>query len=334
MRITRDLLLKVVNDTIIQRTRVDRAILAAYLTGSLLGENYMLGGAADVDLAFIHLDDPPVEREIVRLTDEVHLDISHYSQKMFRQPRTLRQHPWMGPTISGCKVVYDPQHFMDFTQASVRGQFDRSDNVLGRVRPQVEHARQMWLGFSNHLPSGADPEEVARFLRAVDHAANGLAGLSGPPLTERRFLLDFPARAEAIGHPNLQAALLGMVGAPYVEAARLRDWLADWQAAYDALPSMDTPPRLHPHRRAYYLLAIQSMLQGGQSHAALWPMLRTWTLAASRLPQDAPSRLAWQSACEQLGLLGDRLPERIQALDAFLDMAEEAIEGWEQAAGV
>jgi hypothetical protein len=330
MRITRDLLLKIVNDTVTQRTRGNRAILSIYMTGTLLGDHYMLGGAADIDLSFIHLDEPPQEREIVRLTDEVHLDIAHYSQKVFRQPRSLRQHPWLGPTIFGCKVVYDPQHFMDFTQASVRGQFDRPDYVLGRVRSQLEHARQMWLGFSTQPPDGADPVEVRRLLRAVDHAANALASLSGPPLTERRFLLDFPARAEAIGRPNLQPALLGMVGAPYVETAELQAWLQDWQAAYDALPAEGAPARLHPHRRGYYLLAMQSMLGGGQPQAALWPMLRTWSLAASLVPQSVP---AWQAACERLGLVGPGFAQRIQALDAFLDMAEEAVDRWAEAAG-
>jgi hypothetical protein len=333
MRITRDLLLKNVNDTVAQRTRADRSILSVYLSGSLLGDDYLLGGSADIDLAFIHLDDPSQEREIVRLTDDVHLDIAHYSQKVFRHPRSLRQHPWLGPTIFSCKVIYDPQHFMDFAQASVRGQFDLPETVLSRVHSQLEHARQMWLGFDTQMPPDPGPQDVSRFLRAVDHAANAIASLSGAPLTERRFLLDFPTRAEAINRPNFQPALLGIVGAPYVDAAALLSWLEDWQAAYTALPPASTPARLHPHRRNYYQLAMRAMLQGGQPHAALWPMLRTWSLSTGLLPADSPCQPAWRAACERLGLLGVKLPERIQALDAFLDMAEEAVERWAQSAG-
>ena len=106
----------------------------------------------------------PVEREIVRISDEVHLDIAHYSRKLYRQTRELRLHPWLGPILYGCKILYDPQHFMDFTQASVRGQFYRPDQVMGRVQPQVENARQIWLAFTSPR-DGPDNETVSYYLR-------------------------------------------------------------------------------------------------------------------------------------------------------------------------
>ena len=148
MRINRDTLLGIANDTVAQRVRQDHGILSAYLCGSLLGDHFLLGGSADIDLVFIHIDLPPVGREIQRLTDDVHLDIAHYSQKDFREPRRLRQHAWLGPTIFSCRLLHDPQHFMHFTQASVRGQFERPDHVLERARPQSAHARQVWVELS------------------------------------------------------------------------------------------------------------------------------------------------------------------------------------------
>ncbi len=102
MRINRDTLLGIAQDTVARRVRQERGILSAYLCGSLLGENFLLGGAADIDLVFIHIDPPAIEREVLRLTDEVHLDIAHYAQKDFREPRRLRQHAWLGPTIFSC----------------------------------------------------------------------------------------------------------------------------------------------------------------------------------------------------------------------------------------
>ena len=147
MRINRETLLKIAEQTVAQRVRNDRDIMAAYLSGTLLEENYLLGGTADVDLTFLHMDKPTIEREVQRLTDEVHLDMTHYDQRDFSQARKLRLHPWLGPTIYAAKILHDPQHFLDFTQASVRGQFYRPDYILERAHQQLRHARDIWSGF-------------------------------------------------------------------------------------------------------------------------------------------------------------------------------------------
>jgi hypothetical protein len=234
MRVTHETLLRVVRDTVAQRTRIDRSLMSVYLSGSLLEDEYMLGGTTDIDLVFIHTDLEGPDREIVRLTDEIHLDIAHHLHKDYRQTRRLREHPWLGPTLERCVIFHDPQHFMDFTQASVRGQFDRPDHVMERSRRQAEHARQVWL-YYHEQKHKAGPKEISDYLRAIEHAANAIASLSGPPLTERRFLLKFPQRMQAIGHPGLYPGLLGLIGGPNVNVDVLRSWLPDWEAAYHAI---------------------------------------------------------------------------------------------------
>jgi hypothetical protein len=332
MRITRDVLLKLAKDTASQRARADLGILAVYLHGSLLNDEPLLGGTADIDLTIVHNDEPPCEREIVRISDEVHLDITHHARKLYRQTRELRLHPWLGPTLDGCKILYDPQHFMDFTQASVRGQFYRADQVLGRVQPQLENARQIWLSFNANADC-ADCEMVSKYLRAVEQAVNAIAGLTGNPLTERRFLLGFPQRAEAVGHPGLYPGLLGLLGGPMADADALRNWLPGWRQAVEALPDDKISPRLSPPRRHYYFRAFEAMLDGDQPLVVLWPLLRTWTEAVSLLAEDAPAHAPWKEAVTQLGLLGDGFPEREAALDAYLDQSEELVEDWARANG-
>jgi hypothetical protein len=145
MRINRRSLLRVIRNTVLERTHTNPNLVSIYLGGSVLGSDYALGGTVDIDLFFIHAGPVEQEREIVRLTDEVHLDIAHHDQKAYRHPKELRLHPWMGHTIKDGEIFYDPSHFMDFTQASVRGQFARPDNVLIRVRKQG----------SSRLPAGA-----------------------------------------------------------------------------------------------------------------------------------------------------------------------------------
>jgi len=327
MRITREALLKLAQDTANQRARADLGILAVYLHGSLLDEEPLLGGTADIDLFFVHNDEPAFEREIVRITDEVHLDIAHHPRKIYRQARELRMHPWLGPVLYGCKILYDPQHFLDFTQASVRGQFYRPDQVLGRIRPQVESARQMWLSLTSAKDSPGI-ETVSLYFRAVGLVANAIAGLSGKPLTERRFLMGFPKRAEAVGHPGLYAGLLGLLGGPMVDAPAVRAWLPGWRLAVETLPGDKTPPRLSPPRIPYYLRAFEVILDSDQPLGVLWPLLHTWTKAVGLLPEDSRAHGAWKDAITRLGLLGKAFTEREAALDAYLDQVEELLEAW------
>jgi hypothetical protein len=301
--------------------------MAVYLDGSLLREHPTIGGTTDIDLFFLHAEAVREEREIVRVTDEIHLDISHHPLNLYRRNKELRRHPWLGPAIQGCKILYDPQHFLDFTQASVRGQFDRPDHVLERARPQAEHARQIWFGFQPYLGE-AGPVDQLKYLRALDHAANAIALLSGPPLTERRFLLDFPARAVRVKHPGLNAGLLGLLGSPQLDAPKLRAWLGDWRLAYEAAAPSPVNPSLHPHRLDYYEKAFETLLEGERFQAVLWPLWRTWTRLIAGLSTDTAHRSAWQAAGESLGLLGQAFQDRLNALDAFLDLIEETLDSW------
>jgi len=321
------MLLKIANDTVAKYVSSDRTLLAIYLQGSMLGEAPLIGNTADIDLFLIHTDEVAAEREIIRVSDEVHLDISHHTHSLYRQPHELRVHSWLGPAVYGCKIMYDPQHFVDFVQASVRGQFNSVDNVLRRVRKQAEHSREMWESFNAH-PFPPNPKEASLYLHALEHAANAMAGLSGQNLTERRFLLDLPGKAEAVHKPGLYPGFLGLLGAPTVDAETLRSWLPEWREAYHAIPDSAAPIRLHPHRWLYYERAVDVMLNSPTAHDALWPLWRTWTHAICALPADTPHHIAWQQAGEQLGLLGKAFEDKITALDAYLDMVEETLEAW------
>lgn len=327
MRITQEILRKIANDTVAKRTRKDRSLLSVYLHGSLLEETFLLGGTTDIDLVFIHDNNPQIKREIEALTDEVHLDIAHHPRSEYRDTRTLRLHPWLGPTIVGCKILYDPQHFMDFTQASVGGQFYRPDFVLERGRGMVEHGRQIW--FSLHVMADEpDLDDFSLYLKAVEHVVNGIASLSGPPLTERRLLVNFPERAEAVGKPGLYPGLLGLLGGANVKVDLLRACLDDWIAACEAIPTAEVPISLHPGRRGYYKQAFETLLSGERPHDVLWPLLRTGTYALQKLPEGKEEARNWHRHLEELGLMGAGFHQRVAALDVYLDTVEETLEAW------
>ncbi|MGE5221305.1 MAG: hypothetical protein ACM3PY_02635, partial [Omnitrophica WOR_2 bacterium] len=297
MRITSETLLKIARDTISQRSKTDRDLLAAYLHGSMLSGDAILGGTADIDLFFIHNGVVLQEREIIRLTEDVHLDITHHARAAYRHTKELRQDPWLGSTIYGAKILYDPQHFMDFTQASVRGQYNLPENIMAKSNGQAAQARQLWLSFV--AETGWDENErITQYLQAVELAANSIACLSGSPLTERRFLLEFPKRAEAIGHPGLSHGLLGLLGGSLVDADTLKSWLPLWCSAYESIPVDQTPITLHAYRLPYYRKAFEAILGSEHPQAVLWPMLRTWSQADGLLAEDASQHAGYQAALE------------------------------------
>ena len=334
MRVNRATLLKIANDTIKRCARQDRSIFAAYLCGSLLGNRYLIGGTADIDLTFVHTRPVEQPREILRLTDEIHLDIAHYDQKAFRDPRQLRVDPWLGPTIFDCQVLYDPQHFMDFTQASVKGQFHRADYVLERSRVGIDNARKIWFAFYRDVPDAPNADDILQYLKALKLAVNSIAGLGGAPLTDRGLAVNFADRSAALGHPGLHPGLLGLLGAPQVSPEQLLGWIGDWQQAYEAQPVDNGLCNLHLHRLHYYRQAVESLIEREKPENALWPLFYTWTQAATQLSEDVNYQEPWNRAGQQLGLLGAAFTERITALDAYLDSIEEILEKYARANGV
>ena len=333
MQLTPEHLQRYAQMTVDKKTRADYTILAAFLTGGLVTEmEPLLGGTADIDLVFIHIGDPKVEREIIFLNEDIHYDISHQPQRDYLERLTLRTHPWKGPVLSEAVVLYDPQHFMDLTQASVRGLFHQPYNIIQRSQTQKNRARERWFDFQTP-PANPGPQEIEAYLDILDCAVNAVALLTGDPLTERRFLMKFPERAERVQRPGLYPGLLGMLGAPHVELQTLEEWVSEWEIAFQSLPSENRPIRLHPDRFNYYRKAFATLLESDNPKNILWPLLRTWTAAVMDLPDSDPGFQGWKDACHKLGLIHAGFGERILALDVFLEQIEEVLADWEQQQG-
>ena len=327
MRLTPEVLYDFAQRLVKKRVNAERSIIAAYLQGSLLYGSPFLGGTGDIDIVFIHSIPPTLNREIECLTPEVHYDIEHHDQFLYREPRQLRVHPWLGPTLYDAKILYDPQHFLDYVQAGIRGQFFEPDHVLQRAKSELESARRFWLDHQLNPPLGG-MEEIAGYLSAVEQAVNAVALLSGPPLVTRRLGLDFSKRAKDVNHPKLYQGFLGLLGGSVISAETLRKWLPLWAKSLDALPPDVCPINLHPHRNAYYRQSLEALLESEQPQNMLWPLLKTWTQAVSALPGEHPDISSWEQVCDELGLGGENFPNRLAALDAYLDRIEEVLNAW------
>lgn len=334
MRITRDLLLKAARDAAAEEVRRDRQVVCIYLTGSLLLDDPLLGGTTDIDLMVVHSGDPTVSREVRRVTDEVTLDIAHLSQAVFVQPRHLRLDPWLGSYLVRNPLrLYDIQHWFEFNQASVQGQFNQPEYILRRARPQAEDARQIWMDLHNNagLPI---QQRVQSYLDALKKSANAIATLTGAPLTERRFMLNFPERAAAIERPGLAAGLVDLLSPLELPAEAWETWLQSWVGALTAIGKRPScPVRLHPSRLPYYFRAADALREEHPA-AALWLILRTWTLAIHHLPTDSAEFQAWETACAEINLDDAHFSDRLDGLDVYLDAVEETLDQWAEQNGI
>ncbi len=334
MRITRETLLKLAREMVNQQVHDRHDLVSVFLIGSLLYEDALLGGSTDIDLVFIHDRQPEVEREIIRLSPEITFDMTHQPQTDYSQPRHLRLHPWIGPAIRDSHIVFhDTQHWFEFTQASVSSQFYLPENVYGRARQEADRARQIWLD----IQANPDQLDIARnfYLKAIESASNAAASLSGSPLTERRFLVKFPERAQAINQPGLTQAVLALIGADQIDGEQVQSWLPAWRETYQATAGSPTCSiRLKPERQLYYEHAIQALLESPTPAAAVWPLLTTWTEAMVCQPVDATLQTSWATVCRALHLGADEFSHKLEALDAYLDRIDEILENWAKNNGI
>jgi len=329
VRVTRQQLIEAARREVERRAETN-GLVAAYLIGSLVHDQAVLGGAADIDLVLIHERPPELSREIVGLSDEVHLDIAHHHREQYAQPRQLRLDPWLGPAIYDPLPLHDPQHLFEWAQASARGQFLRPDHRAARAKAFLDRAR--------HLQASIDVQRawVSTFARAAVSGANAIATLGGQPVSGRRRLLLLEAATGEAGFPEASSALLRMLGAEGHRPLDLAGWVSAWARAYDACSSLTAEPDLLPERRAYYLGGFHAQLESDTPQAVLFTLLDTWertlaTLDAFGLSGD--HRPAWEQAVAQLELTADRAADRIDELEAYLDRLEAFVEEWSVRSG-
>ena len=226
----------------------------------------------------------------------MHLDIAPHHQTLYHHPRHLRTGLWLGSTLYFNPILlHDTQHWFEFTQASVRSLFWQADNVMRRARPLAEKARQTWM----RLQAGerSPVEGFSLYLDALEAAANAIAGLTGSPPSERRFLIDFSSRAQAVEQTGLAAGLAGLLGQANVDVETVQGSIPAWKAAFlEAGNQIAAPVERQPLRLGYYERGIEALLSGETPETALWPLLYTWVHSLAILPDGSAHLKAWEEA--------------------------------------
>lgn len=334
MRITKDLLHKFAVDTVKQRKRSEPDLHAAYLLGSVLDNEPLLGGTTDIDLVLVHKYLAPVPRETLALTPEISVDILHKIQTDFEPPRQFRHNALIGyPLTHNHILLYDTDHWLEFLQSSVTAEFHRADNVLARVNTLMSSGRTIWRAL-NEQPPDAELLWLDQFLEALSLGTNALAGLIGPPLTTRRFMLTLDQRLEELGTPDVFLVFCGLLGCSEEIEIKSKPWLAAFEGDLAHLAeTASPPPHLAACRQAYYVQGIKHLSQGKNPLYLLWPLLRTWLDVQLALPQPSPGFEAWQDLLNTLNFTASVLEGKTRALDAYLDRVEVLIETWSDTYG-
>ncbi len=326
MRFTPEILRKHAQVLVDKETKSNRSILAAYLRGSLLYGSPLIGGAGDIDLVFIHNAPPLNEHQIIRITPEIHFDIEHHDELIYRTPRELRLDPWLGPTLRDAVPLHDPRHLLDYTQASVRSNYGFPENIQARSKPLLETARQFWMDRQISPPLQITAE-IPAFLAALEAAINAVAIISGPPLTTRRLGLSFADRATAVDAPGLNIAFQHLLGGITLSEETMVGWIDDWGKSIAILKAESSSPPLLVEREIYFKNALVDTVKKSRPADALWPLIVTWSKIISTFPERTDLQLPWIKALTTLGFAGKDYSVRLAAFDSFLELCESLVMG-------
>lgn len=332
MKLTNELLQKIAADFVKEKSSSDYGVKSIALLGSVLKGDAIVGNTADVDLLVLE-SYGSYRREMIELTEDVHIDLTYYPIDDFQQTVELRTMPYKGYLIYGCKPVYDPEHVLDFVQAGVRGNFFAAENVMTRVESLLSGARDRWLKYQ--MTKNVPADEFVKFYFGLIHdVMQSVILYEEGPVGVRNLLVAFPNFAKKAGDVSLFADVLGVLGVAGVDVEQLKAWVEDWKADYDAvqeLPKVDAD--IDAVKKNYYLAAIEAQLESDVPFSAAWTMLATWVNVITFGEQRGMSNFKWDAVADQLGFGEAGFGDKMKAMDAFLDKVELIFADWKSKNG-
>ena len=335
MRITHGLLLKNAKQWVMERQAADHSLVCAYLSGSLAdsddAEDALIGGAGDVDVVCVHNSLNPPDRELVRLTDRIHLDIWPVAQSAYEDPKQLRMNPWIGHDLfRKPPVLFDKNHWFDFVLAGAFSKYDQPENVVLRALYFLNNARERLqaMAFGEVAPQAW----LSAYLQSLSDGANLLAVIADGPLSTRRLLLAFPARAADLEIPQWTGCLIEAFSRGVPESDTLAQWIRQWDEVFNrqAEPT-GMPPDLDPLKIPYYRQAMETFAPSAPM-SALWILLFTLGQRLAISSETTPPSVV--EMLQSVGLGEETREEREESLEALIDDAEEVLEEWAKNRGL
>jgi len=135
MKYTKEYLLEAAQKFIAKKVERDPSISAVMLIGSLRGYDHLINHPIDVDLLILQNDPVIIENELVRISDDHHLDVHYDDYTAYENPKLLRADGLRGWAIWNAEILY--QLGTVFLNSPSR-RFDRSlmkpKNIIDRMR--------------------------------------------------------------------------------------------------------------------------------------------------------------------------------------------------------
>ena len=334
MRITREKLLKLSESYIQQRSRKDRSIVCAYLTGSLLREFPFINGTTDVDIIMIHNDLQQAYREVTGISEEASFDIYHYPKSYFANPRNLRTDPWIGSSLCFDPVVLCGKgHWCEFVLSSVEASFFLPENTMQRALVFNNEAHKYYAKLPRLANTQYETTYVFNYLLCIENAVNSVACLSKKPLTMRHFLQDFGECCTELGCPDLvPAAETLLTERPldqyYSYYSQFWNYYIDYFSNY---VREDFFPEYGKFRLPYYTKAAEAYWEA-HLPSAVWIMLNTWTHIFSAMNMEYNE--GFHSFLGMNGLTPMQAQSRLPMIDRFLEEIDDTIDNWGKSKGI
>ncbi len=335
MRITKDRLISLAKNFVLEETFRDKQITCIFLTGSALGDEFLLNNTTDIDLVIIHRMASKVERKTIRISNQVHYDCWIIPIALFKDSKTLRLDPWIGSAFCGeTLVLYDEGHWFDFQQAAIFSKFFEPETRYQRCKPLLEKARNDWL-FLDGLEGALKFNHIQRYVQTLENLGTLLAGLVDFPLSIRRFALQLPEKAASLGKPGLAAGLFDLYCPTDWQSFPWQSLLESWQTLYLQVSKLaDCPAEFQSFRMDYYQQAIELFIDD-TPEAALWIFLKTMVHGWDRLIlRNIQPDLSLEKIVQPLDLDQAHFEQRLLQLDAYLDAVEITVEQWAEEQGI
>lgn len=330
MSVTRENLVELAQDEVARRTH-QQTLLSSFLIGSVVQGNPFIGDTADIDLVLIHDDDLQRPREYIRLSQQVHLDVVHYSAAFFDQPRRLRVDPWLGPAIAEPGFLFDPEHFFEKVQASVRGQFHRHDFVMERA-----------LAFLNLANQHSALMQISQrwqkhYLMAIMLGANARLACYNRSAAGRGTLAALRRFFQSIDEEETYYGILQLCGLADCSSWAFDQLSSAFSSRWDQRMKGSKEPAFSRCRKEYVLGGVHGLLAQQDAPAAGWLLLSAWEELQGTAPKRDGSGVKdehWLGFLENTGLQQHDRKRCKDVLARFLRHIEEQLRTWGKQYGI
>jgi hypothetical protein len=335
MRITKDRLISLAKNFVLEETYRDKQISCIFLTGSSLQDQFLLNNTTDIDLVIIHRRAEKLERRTIRISQQVHYDCWTYPITLFQDSKSLRLDPWIGSSFCGENLVlFDEGHWFDFQQAAIFSKFFEPETRFQRCKPLLDKARKDWLSL-DQMEGNFKFHHAQRYIETLENLGNLIAGLVSFPLPIRRFALQLPEKAASLGKPGLAAGLFDLYCPSDWHSFHWSVWQEHWETLFEQVSSLpDSPAAFQPFRKAYYQQPMELFVDEAPE-AALWIALKTMIEGLNTLSlQNIQPKIPLETFLEPLCLDQAHFQDRLDEMDAYLDAVEITVEQWAGEQGI